>query len=162
MAKDSLEARQFPIAAGEVAPDFTLTDQNREDWSLSDAVKRSDVVLCFFPMAFTGVCSTEMKCVSDEMDAWKAKGIQVVGISCDSFAVLKAWADQMGLKHTMLADMHRKACKAYGVYWPDLNISQRATVIVGKSADGAGKVKWVQTREPSKAMAWDEVIAKAG
>lgn len=162
MANENLEARQYPIAAGESAPDFTLPTQDRKDWTLSAAVKQSDVVLCFFPMAFTGVCSTEMKCVSDEMDAWKAKGVQVIGVSCDSFAVLKAWADQMGLKHTMLADMHRKVCKAYGLYWADLNIAQRGTVIIGKSADGKGKVKWVQTREPGKAMAWDEVLGKAG
>lgn len=154
--------REAPIKVGETAPDFTLKDQNKADWRLADAVKRGDVVLCFFPLAFTGVCSTEMKCVHEEMDKWQKKGAQVVGISCDSFAVLKAWADQLGLKQTLLADMHRGVCKAYGLYWPELNVSSRGTVVIGKSPTGTGKVKWVQSRQPGSAMNFDEVLATVG
>ena len=153
-----LTPRDHPISAGETAPEFTLKDQHRNDWKLSDAVRKGDVVLCFFPLAFTGVCGTEMKCVNDEIDQWQNKGAQVVGISCDSFATLKAWAEHLGLKQTLLADMHREVCRAYGLYWKDLNVSSRGTVVVGKSADGVGKVKWVQAREPGKAMNWEEVL----
>ncbi len=159
MLNAHLSPRSSPITVGEVAPDFVLKDQNRADWSLADAVKKGDVVLCFFPMAFTGVCSTEMKCIDAEMAEWQKKGAQVVGISCDSFAVQKAFADSMGLRHTLLADMHRSVCKAYGLYWAELNISSRGTVVIGKSADGKGKVKWVQARQPGDAMKWDEVLA---
>jgi len=159
MPSEQLKAREKPFTVGEVAPDFVLKDQNKNDWRLSDHVKKGDVVLCFFPMAFTGVCGTEMKCVNDEIGSWQAKGAQVVGISCDSFAVLKAWAESMGLKQTLLADMHRDVCRGFGLYWPELNIASRGTVVVGKSADGKGKVKWVQGREPGKAMKWDEVLA---
>ncbi len=159
MANEHLTARDKPLGVGDPAPDFTLPDQNRKDWHLSDAVKRGDVALCFFPLAFTSVCSTEMKCVNDEMAAWQQKGATVVGVSCDSFAVLKAWADQMGLKQTLLSDMHRAVCKAYGLYWADLNVAKRGTVVIGKSADGKGRVKWVQAREPGKAMNWEEVVA---
>lgn len=151
--------RSSPIAAGEVVADFTLKDQDRNDWNLAANVKNSEVVLCFFPLAFTSVCSTEMKCVNDEMAKWKAKGSQVVGISCDSFATLKAWADQMGLKQTLLADMHRTVCKSLGLYWSDLNVSTRATVVVGKNPEGVAKVKWVQSRQPGNAMNWEEVLA---
>jgi len=156
---ETLQPREKAIAAGEFAPDFTLKDQARAEWRLADAVKKGDVVLCFFPLAFTGVCGTEMKCVNDEIGAWQKKGAQVVGISCDSFASLKAWADQLGLKQTLLADMHRDVCKAYGLYWKELNVSSRGTVVVGQSADGRGKVKWAQAREPGKAMNWEEVLA---
>jgi peroxiredoxin len=155
---DTLTPRETPITVGSPAPDFMLKDQNRNEWKLSDAVKKGDVVLCFFPLAFTGVCGTEMKCVNDEIASWQKKGAQVVGISCDSFATLKAWADQLGLKQTLLADMHRDVCRAYGLYWKDLNVSGRGTVVVGKAADGKGKVKWVQAREPGKAMNWEEVL----
>jgi peroxiredoxin len=158
-ASPPLRPHLTPLAVGETAPDFVLKDQNRADWKLSDAVKKSDVVLCFFPLAFTGVCSTEMKCVNDEMAKWQAKGAQVVGISCDSFATLKAWADQMGLKQTLLADMHRDVCKAFGLYWPDLNVSTRGTVILAHDPSGTPKVKWIQAREPGKAMSFDEVLA---
>jgi peroxiredoxin len=100
-----------------------------------------------------------MKCVTEEMNKWQAKGATVVGISCDSFATLKAWAEQEGYKQTLLADMHRQVCKAYGLYWADLNVSSRGTVVIGQDASGRGKVQWVQAREPSKAMNFDEVLA---
>jgi peroxiredoxin len=156
---DALTPRSTPITVGETAPDFDLKTQDRADWKLSDAVKQGDVVLCFYPLAFTGVCSTEMKCVNDEIATWQAKGSQVVGISCDSFATQKAWADSLGLKQTLLADMHRSVCKAYGLYWADLNVSSRGTIVIGKSADGRGKVKWVQARQPGIAMNFEEVVA---
>ncbi len=159
MSSEQLQPREKAISTGEIAPDFVLKDQLKNDWRLSDHVKKGDVALCFFPMAFTSVCSTEMKCVNDEIDSWQKKGAQVVGVSCDSFAVLKAWADSLHLKQTMLADMHREVCKAYGLYWRELNVASRATVVIGKSADGRGKVKWVQSREPGRAMQWDEVLA---
>lgn len=159
MANETLPTRNGPIAAGETAPDFTLTDQARKEWKLADHVKKGDVVLCFFPLAFTSTCSTEMKCVNDEIAGWQRRGATVVGVSCDSFASLKAWADQMGLKQTLLSDIHRKVCRAYGLYWPELNVSSRGTVVIGKSADGRGRVKWVQARDPGKAMNWEEVFA---
>lgn len=158
MASDQLKAREKPVSVGEVAPDFTLKDQNRADWRLADHLKKGDVVLCFFPLAFTGVCSTEMKCVNDEIESWKKRGAQVVGISCDSFATLKAWADSLHLKQTLLADMHRQVCRAFGLFWPELNVSSRGTVVIGRSPDGVGKVKWVQAREPGNAMNWGEVM----
>lgn len=159
MPNDELPARATPIAVGDDAPDFTLTDQHRKEWRLADAVKSGDVVLCFFPLAFTGVCSAEMKCVNDEMAQWQSRGATVVGISCDSFAALKAWADQLGLRQTLLADMHRRVCRAYGLYWPELNVARRGTVVIGRAADGRGRVKAVQSREPGNAMNWEDVLA---
>jgi len=154
--------RNSPIEVGEIAPDFTLKTQNKEDWTLSDAVKKGPVCLCFYPMDFSPVCSTEMQCVTDKMQEWEDKGVQVVGVSCDSFFVHEAWAKQMGLKQTLLADMHREACKAYGLYWPDLNISLRATVVIDQSDDGQGKVSWVQNRDIPNAMDFDEVLSHLG
>ena len=151
--------RDTPISAGEAAPDFTLKTQAIEDWSLADAVRRSDVVLCFYPMDFSSVCSTEMKCVTDELDRFADAGAQVVGISCDSFFVHKAWAEHLGLKHTLLADMHRTVCRAYGLYFPDLNVSARGTVCIGQSDSGQGTVKWVQARELGKGRDVNEVLA---
>jgi peroxiredoxin len=160
MAHENLAPRSSPLSVGDAAPDFTLKTQDRSDWTLSEEVKKGDVVLCFYPLAFTSVCSTEMKCVNDEMAKWAAKGATVVGVSCDSFAANKAWAEQMGLKQTLLSDLHRAVCKAYGLYWADLNVSQRGTVVIGKSADGKGRVKWVQARQPGNAMDWETVVAQ--
>lgn len=161
MSATNLRPHITPIGVGETAPDFTLNDQHRAEWKLSDAVKKGDVVLSFFPFAFTSTCSVEMKCVTDEIKRWEGLAT-VVGISCDSFASLKAWAEANGYKHTLLSDIHREVCKAYGLYWPDFNVSTRGTIVIGKDPSGVGKVKWVQTREPSKAMSFDEVMAQIG
>tara|TARA_E500000318_G_C3489803_1_gene183858 strand:+ start:285 stop:770 length:486 start_codon:yes stop_codon:yes gene_type:complete len=151
--------RSSVIQPGETAPDFTLSTKDREDWSLADAVKKSDVVLCFFPFAFTGVCGTEMECLSKEMKRWTDAGAAAVGISCDSFAALNAWAERDGYTNTMLSDIHRAACKAYGLYWSELNVAQRGTIVIGQSDDGVGTVKWSQAREPGEAMDLDQVLA---
>ncbi|MGQ0626726.1 MAG: redoxin domain-containing protein [Phycisphaerales bacterium] len=158
MSNEHLRTRDLVVSPGDDAPDFELPDQNRAPWKLTTALKNGDVVLCFFPMAFTGVCSTEMRCASDEIARWQAKGAQVVGISCDSFAVLKEWAQKEGYKQPLLADMHRAVCRAYGLYWPDLNVAWRGTVVVGR----AGKVLWSQRREIKDAMQFDDVLARLG
>ena len=159
---DTLTERNSPIQAGETAPDFTLTAQDKEDWTLSDAVKKGDVALCFYPMDFRPVCSPEMKCITDDFEKFEQAGAQVVGVSCDSFFVHEAWANQLGLKQTLLADMHRQVCKAYGFYWADLNISSRGTVVIGQSDDGVGTVKAVQTRDIPQATTTEELLEALG
>lgn len=153
-------ARSSPVSAGDIVPDFELDNQDRQKWHLADAVKHGDVVLCLFPFAFTGVCGTEMKCITREMNDWKKKGATVVGLSCDSPFVLKAWAAAEGFQHTLLSDQHRKVTQSLGLYWPEMNTTKRATIVIGKSADGHGKVKWAEAREPGKAMDWETVLAK--
>ena len=158
MKNEHLTPRETPIQAGETAPDFTLLDQHRNEFTLSEALKEGDVALSFFPMAFTEVCESEMNCVHKEWDSLTRSGTRFVGVSCDSFAALKAWSDQAGYRQPLLADMHRAVCKAYGLYWADLNLASRGTVIVagGDSAD-AGKVKWAQAREVMQAFDLGEV-----
>lgn len=159
MPNEHLTPRDTPIRVGETAPDFTLTDQSRAEWKLTDALKKGDVVLCFYPMDFSPVCTTEMKCVTDEMERFAGKGAQVVGVSCDSFFVHRAWAESLGLKQTLLADMHRQVCRAYGMYFAPLNVASRGTVVIGRDPSGVGRVKWVQAREIKDAMKAEDVIA---
>src|SRR5262245_16437318 len=108
MKNPHLTPRSATIGIGDTAPDFTLLDQDRKEWKLSEYVKTGDVVLSFVPLAFTSVCSVEMKCISDDFAKWSAKGATVVGVDCDSFAANKAWAEKDGYKHAILADMHRE------------------------------------------------------
>jgi len=159
MKNESLKPRGSLIKPGDDAPDFTLLDQHRQPWTLSGALGKGDVVLSFFPFAFTEVGSAEMECITKEMHRWTSAGAQVVGVSCDSFAALKAWGEQMGFKHPLLADMHREVSKAYGLYWADLNVSQRGTIIIARDEGGHGHVKWSQAREPKNAFKLDEVMA---
>ncbi|MEZ6212483.1 MAG: redoxin domain-containing protein [Phycisphaerales bacterium] len=154
MGNEHLKERSAAIGVGEAAPDFTLLDQDRKEWRLSEHLQKGEVVLCFYPMDFSPVCSTEMKCVTDDFAKYAKGGAQVVGVSADSFFVHKAWAESLGLKQTLLADMHRAVCKAYGFYFKDLNVPSRGTVVIGRD----GKVKWVQAREIKDAMNPAEVL----
>jgi peroxiredoxin len=158
MASETLKPRENAIKVGDIVPNFELNDQTRTPWKLDEHLKKGDVVLCFFPFAFTGVCGTEMKCISKDLADWSKKGASVVGVSCDSPFVLKAWADAEGFKHTLLSDQHRQVTKALGLYWADMNTTQRGTVVIGKAADGHGKVKFVETRQPGNAMNWEQVL----
>lgn len=158
-APKGLEPRSEAINVGETAPDFTLTDQTKNPWTLSEHVKLSDVALCFYPMDFSPVCTTEMECLTRDMERLEAAGLKVVGVSCDSFFVHEAWAQQLRLTQTLLADMHRHVCKAYGFYWADLNVAGRGTVIIEQSDDGVGKVKWVQKREIKDVMNTHDMLA---
>ncbi len=157
----NLSSRDSILSPGELAPDFELTTQDRQPWRLSTTLATlpangsGGVALSFFPMAFTGVCASEMKCLSAESQRWAERGYQVVGVSCDSFPVLKEWAAKEGYAHTFLADMHRSVCKGYGLYWPDLNVAWRGTVLISKNR----KVVWSQKREIKEAFNLDQVLA---
>lgn len=162
MPNEQLTPRETVIEAGEKAPDFTLLDQDRNEWRLADAVKRGDVVLCFYPLAFTGVCTEEMTCVTNELELAAGRGAMVVGVSCDSFAANKAWSVQESIQQPLLADMHRQVCRAYGLYWDELNVSARGTVVIGQNDDGVGTVRWSERREPGNAMDLGVVLEHVG
>ena len=127
-----------PIAVGAPAPDFTLQDSEKKDWKLADFVGKKPVALFFYPLDFSPTCSKENVCFSQDLSRYE-KFAQVFGISVDSVWSHKAYKAQMGLKHTLLSDMHRAAIKAYGLFHTGGNISQRATVLINKD----GKVAWV-------------------
>lgn len=128
-----------PIAVGAVAPDFKLPDSEKKEWTLSEFKGKRPVALFFYPLDWSPTCSKENACFSSDLSKYE-KHAQVFGISVDSVWSHKAWKAAAGLKHTLLADMHRSAIKAYGLYLPAANIGQRATVLVGSD----GKVAWVK------------------
>ena len=158
MTTATLAPRTDPIQPGEPAPDFTLKDQDGNEWTLSKALALGEVVICFYPMAFSGVCEGEMACATNDLELFENMGATVIGISGDSWFTQKAWAEKLGLKQTLLADMHRTVCKAYGFYFPALNVPSRGTVIVSQD----GSVKWSQAREIKQAMDIAEVVGEVG
>ena len=131
------------IKAGDTAPDFTLKDQDQKDVKLSDFHGKKNVVLAFYPLDWSPVCTGENKCLTDDFPKFNSANAEVFGVSADSFFSHKAWADSLGLKHRLLADMHRTVSKSYGLYFEPLNCSKRATVIVDKN----GKVAYVKVQE---------------
>ena len=143
------------IKVGDPAPDFTLKDQDEKDVKLSDFRVKKNVVLAFYPLDWSPVCTGENKCLTDDFPSFQSSNAEVFGISTDSFFSHKAWADYLELKHRLLADMHRTVCKAYGLYFEPLNCAKRATVIVDKN----GKVAYVKVQEILTARDDKEILA---
>jgi glutaredoxin-dependent peroxiredoxin len=108
------------LGIGAVAPDFNLMTKDRaglREIRLSSHRGQENVVLLFFPGAFTSVCRDEMCSVSGGLDDWKALNAVVYGISPDSVFALEEWANSCGIGVTLLADYQREAAKAYDVEW---------------------------------------------
>jgi len=121
---------------GSKAPDITLVNQDREPVKLSDQIGSDNIVLAFFPGAFSRVCTTEMCTFRDSMGELKSLGARIFGISTDTFFALKAWGDQQNLPFPLLSDYNKEAIKAYDVVNPDMvglkNIAKRALIVIDK------------------------------
>jgi peroxiredoxin len=149
-------ARTEPIAVGETAPDFTLKDQHGENFKLS-AHKGKKVLLSFHPLAWTGVCTDQMKSLEANYKTMAALNTVAVGLSVDAVPTKKAWSDNMGLKQLkILADFwpHGGVAKQYGLFREHGGTSERANVIV----DEKGKVAWVKVYEIGQLPPIGEVI----
>jgi peroxiredoxin len=145
-----------PISAGTPAPDFTLPDQDKVDFKLADFKGKRPVVLFFYPLDWSPTCTKENACFSNDLSRFN-KYAEVAAVSIDSVWSHKAWKEKMGLKHRLLADMHRKVTKDYGLFHAGGNISQRATVIIDKT----GKVAWVKVEaDITKERDYNEVEAQ--
>jgi peroxiredoxin len=129
------------VDVGAKAPDFTLPNQDREQVTLSEQLKKGPVVLAFFPAAFSGVCTKEMCTFRDSMAELNKVSGTVLGVSVDTFFSLKAWADQQRLTFPLLSDFNKDVIRKYGVVNPDMiglkDISKRAVFVIGR--DGTVK-----------------------
>src|SRR5574343_889228 len=106
------------LAVGTQAPDFTLktkTADGLKDIKLSDHFGKEQVVLLFFPLAYTGVCTQEMCDISGGLGGYANLGATVYGISVDSPFTHEAWAKANGIKVTLLSDLNKAVTKAYDV-----------------------------------------------
>jgi peroxiredoxin len=132
----------MPIAVGQPAPDFTLKDQNQNEVKLSDFRGKKKVVLVFYPLDWSPVCTNEHACFVNDMKEFEKLDAQVLGISVDSVWSHKAFAEKMNINYPLLADFHPRGAAAskYGFYLEDKGITGRAVVIIGKD----GKVAWVK------------------
>jgi peroxiredoxin len=134
------------VEVGQSAPDFTLYDTDRKQRSLSE-FKGKNVVLAFFPGAFTGVCTTEACALRDRSDQFNSMNAQVIGISVDPPASQKAWSDQNNLQFPLLSDFNRQVVNQYGIAFQNLGgmegyvAANRAVLLLDK--DGVVRYKWV-------------------
>lgn len=102
------------MKSGDVAPDFELLDQDGTPRRLSTMLESGPVVLFFYPLASSGGCTTEMCTVRDEASRFAAVGAQRVGLSRDSVAKQKQFAEGNGFDYPLLADVDGAVCEAYG------------------------------------------------
>ena len=148
------------VSVGDMAPDFTLTAQDKSKVTLSD-LRGERVILAFYPAAFTGVCTTEMCTFSEGMASLGDSGVKAFGISVDAPFSNGAFAEKNGISFPLLSDVHREAVNAYGVALNDFviggyTVAQRSVFVV--EADGTIGYAWV-AENPGIQPDYDEVMA---
>src|SRR6202521_5316457 len=130
------------ISVGAVAPDFALKDQNQKEVKLSDFKGKKNVVLVFYPLDWSPVCTNEHACLVNDMKRFEQLGAQVLVLGVDSAWSHKAFAEKMGISYPLLADFQPRGAVAekFGVYLADKGITGRAIAIVDKN----GKIAWMK------------------
>ena len=128
------------VEVGQEAPDFTLRDENGAEVTLS-SLRGRNVVLIFYPLAFSPTCTKELHQTTELADRYGAAGAEVFGISVDSPWVLKAFKRDEGLSAHLLSDFHPKGAVAemYDAYIPEAGIATRATYVIDKDGKVADK-----------------------
>jgi len=112
----------MPLSVGTKAPDFTLKTKNSEglqDVRLSDHLGKENVVLLFYPGAYTHICTQEMCDVTSGLAKFAAANATVYGVSNDTPFVLEQWAKELKIGFPLLSDFQHEVAKAYDVVWPD-------------------------------------------
>jgi len=114
------------------APDFELANQFGERVRLGEFRGKKPVALVFFPLAFSSTCTTELCELRDNLSLFKESGVELIGISVDSKATLRAWAESEGYDFTLLADFwpHGDVAKEYGVFIDEKGFANRATFLI--------------------------------
>ena len=125
---------------GALAPDFTLKDQNQHDVTLSSFRGKKRVVIIFYPLDWSPVCTKEHACFVDDATKFDQLDAQVLGLSVDSVWSHKAYAEKMGIPYPLLADFQPRGAVAhkYGVFLEEKGITGRAISII----DRDGKLAW--------------------
>ncbi|MQY08253.1 peroxiredoxin [Actinomadura macrotermitis] len=129
------------VEVGDSAPDFELKDQHGAPVRLSDFRGDKNVVLVFYPLAFSGVCTGELCAIRDELPTFGAEDdVQVLAVSVDSVFALRAWAEQEKYTFPLLSDFwpHGGVARRYGVFDEAKGLATRGTFII----DTAGVVRW--------------------
>ena len=128
------------ILVGQTAPDFTLPNQDKKEVKLSDFTGKRNVVLMWYPLDWSPICTSEHACFVNDMKEFETLDAEVLGVSVDSVWSHKAFAEKMGIKYSLLADFHPRGAMSekYGMYLADKGITGRAFAIVNK----AGKIAW--------------------
>jgi peroxiredoxin len=127
------------VAIGQKAPDFTLFSSDLKEVSLSDYAGKK-VVIHFFPMAFTGVCTTQLCTMRDSFGYYEGLGAEVLGISVDSPFTLAKFKEANTYQFPLLSDFNKEVSQAYGAYYDEFvfnlkGVSKRAAFVVNENQE---------------------------
>jgi len=138
-----------PLAVGDTAPTFSLKNQYGELISLADFRGSKHLLLVFYPFAFSGICTGELREIRDGLESFEGDDIQVLAISCDPMYSLRAWADAEGHFFPLLSDFwpHGETAKAFGVFLEENGSAIRGTFLV----DQDGVIRWTLVNGPGEA-----------
>ncbi|MGH4011956.1 MAG: peroxiredoxin [Pseudonocardiaceae bacterium] len=146
------------LEVGDRAPDFTLEDQNNQEWTLSELHGDRNVLIVFYPLAFSGICTSELDQLRADLASFD--DVQVLGVSVDSVFTLKAWSDQQGYNFPLLSDFwpHGKVAQDYGVFDDESGHANRGTFLVG--IDGVIRfAEMKQSWETRDQTGWKQALA---
>jgi len=135
------------LSKGQLAPDFSLFNSEKTKTSLAD-FKGKNLVILFFPQAFTGVCTTELCSVRDNLNAYTSLNAEVVGISVDSIFTLAKFKEEQSYNFPLLSDFNKEISQAYGAFYDEFvfdmkGVSRRAAFVV----DADGTVQYAEVLE---------------
>ncbi|MEI6362339.1 MAG: peroxiredoxin [Actinomycetes bacterium] len=136
------------VEVGQEAPDFTLASGSGEKVTLSDYRGDKNVLLMFYPFAFSRLCTGELCTIRDRYTDFVDDDTIVLSVSCDPAHSLKAFAAQEGLTHPMLSDFwpHGAVSSAYGVFLEAAGCATRASFVIDKD----GVVRWAVVNGPGE------------
>ena len=155
------------IPVGTKAPDFNLKSKNANglaDVKLSNNFGKANTVLLFFPLAFTGVCTTEMCDLTAGLQQYKDLNAEVIGVSVDSPFSQEAWAQKEKIGITLASDLNKQTAKGYGVLLDDLiglgSVSARAAFVIDKQGVVQYSEQTATPKDLPNFTAIREVLAK--
>jgi peroxiredoxin (alkyl hydroperoxide reductase subunit C) len=148
------------LDTGTEAPDFTLKDQNGQPVTLSDFRDAKNVLLVFFPLAFTGICQGELDEVRDHLQEYENEDTATLAISVGPPPTHKVWATQSGFLFPVLSDFwpHGAVSQTYDVFNDDAGFSNRGTFVVDRS----GIIRFAEMKQPGEARdqaVWKDALA---
>ncbi len=128
------------LTIGNAAPDFELANQHGEKVSLQSFKGKKNVVVLFYPFAFSGICTGELCALRDDLASFHNENVELLAISCDPMYAQRAFAEAEGYKFPVLTDFwpHGQASKAYGVFDDARGCAVRGTFVIDK----AGILRW--------------------
>ena len=139
------------LKSGYIAPNFALNNTSGDTVSFEDLQKENsgDILLTFFPLAFSSGCTDELCTMRDNMKLYDSLNTTVVGISIDSFFTLKEFKRTNNIKFPLLSDFNKEVSKSYGVLYEDFfgmkGVAKRSAFIIGNG----GEIKYAEVLEDS-------------